>query len=394
LVKLRILLHTNAPWAPTGYGQQAAILAPRLRSLGHEVVISTFYGLHGRPTGWEGFTILPGGLDGYGNDIVWNHARHVKADLILILVDAWVIQVPADLGIHVANITPVDCLPFSVMDEEKLRASNATPLAISRFGEKMMTEAGLKPLYVPHGIETDIMSPAKNRAAIRDELSVSSDTFTIGINAANKDAVRKGFPEQILAFAEFHERHPDSLLMLHSMIFAPAALNLQDIIARSGYKDLGDAIRFTDQYSLLSGLVQPRNLAAWYSCLDVLSNCSYGEGFGLPIVEAQACGTPVVVTDWTAMTELCGSGWKVPGEKFWNGAHKSWWLKPRISSIVAAYEKAYQERGTPAAETRQSRARRFALKYDADLVTKKYWMPVLGQLEEQIASSAIKVFTN
>lgn len=386
MVKLRILFHTNAPWAPTGYGQQAAILAPRLRSLGHEVVISTFYGLHGRPSGWEGFTVLPGGLDGYGNDIVWNHARHVNADLILILVDSWVIHVPADLGIQVANITPVDCSPLGVMDEEKLRNSGSVPLAVSRFGEKMLTEAGLSPLYTPHSVDTDIMAPARNRAAIRDELAVSQDTFTIGINAANKDAVRKGFPEQFLAFAEFHHHHPDSLLMVHSLVAAPNALNLQDIIARSGYKDLENAIRFTDQYSLLSGLVQPRNLAAWYSCLDVLSCCSYGEGFGLPIVEAQACGTPVVVTDWTAMTELCGSGWKVPGEKFWNGAHKSWWLKPRVSAITAAYEKAYRECGTPTASARKLRARRFAMKYDADVVMKKYWVPALREIEERLTA--------
>ena len=29
-------------------------------------------------------------------------------------------------------------------------------------------------------------------------------------------------------------------------------------------------------------------MADWYGCLDVLSSCSYGEGFGIPLIEAQA----------------------------------------------------------------------------------------------------------
>ena len=30
-----------------------------------------------------------------------------------------------------------------------------------------------------------------------------------------------------------------------------------------------------------------------------------GEGFGIPIIEAQACSTPVIVTDFSSMPERC-----------------------------------------------------------------------------------------
>lgn len=388
---MRILIHSNAPWVPTGYGQQVALLAPRLQAMGHEIFISSFYGLHGKPSNWNGIHVLPGGYEGYGNDIVWDHARHVKADITLILVDAWVMAVHPGQGLNVVNMVPVDCNPLSTMDEERLKVSGAMPFAISKHGMKMLEDAGFKPYYTPHGIDTKLFAPAKNRLEIRDEIKVGPQTFVIGLNAANKDAVRKGFPEQILAFAEFHERHPDSLLMIHAMTQSPGALTLTHIIDKAGYPGLKDAIRFTDQYSLLSGMVQPQNISAWYSALDLLSACSFGEGFGLPIIEAQACGTPVVVTDFSAMTELCGSGWMVTGEKFWNGAHRSWWLKPNVGSIVKAYEQAFKTRENGSIDLRRRRARKFALQYDADLVMTEFWEPALKAVEERLAKGVIMI---
>ncbi len=48
---MKLLLHTNAPWSSSGYGQQAAMFAPRLAET-HEVGISAFQGLTGSPAGW------------------------------------------------------------------------------------------------------------------------------------------------------------------------------------------------------------------------------------------------------------------------------------------------------------------------------------------------------
>jgi glycosyltransferase involved in cell wall biosynthesis len=45
-----------------------------------------------------------------------------------------------------------------------------------------------------------------------------------------------------------------------------------------------------------------------YRCAKVLAFPSLFEGFGLPILEAQACGTPVVCADATALPEVAGRG--------------------------------------------------------------------------------------
>jgi len=55
-------------------------------------------------------------------------------------------------------------------------------------------------------------------------------------------------------------------------------------------------------------LVNPSNeeLRALYSCADLMCFPSLQEGFGWPIVEAQACGCPVVTSDRVPMTEVGG----------------------------------------------------------------------------------------
>jgi glycosyltransferase involved in cell wall biosynthesis len=323
---------------------------------------------------WDGIPILPNGYDPYGNDILGAHAKSVGADLVLTIMDAWVIDPMQTQGLKVANWIPIDCSPLSVMDKRYLQSSGSIPVAMSKFGKRMLEDADFAALYVPHMIDVSVFSPPDSRTRIRSELGIPEDAFVIAMNAANKDAVRKSFPEQFLAFSRFSAKHSDALLLVHSVVQAPQALNLMDIANALGIRD---RIRFSDQYGIITGRIQPQNIAALYGAADVLSSASHAEGFGLPIVEAQACGTPVITTDFSSMPELTGAGWSVQGEPFWNAAHQSWWCKPHVSEIEAAYENAYSE----AASLRDA-AREFALNYSVGKVMAEYWVPALREIEE------------
>ncbi len=114
--------------------------------------------------------------------------------------------------------------------------------------------------------------------------------------------------------------------------------------------------------------------------MDVLMNVSLGEGFGIPIIEAQACGTPVIVGDWTSMGELCFSGQKIDKAKaapFYNplGTYQ---FTPRFEDIGLALIEEYRNPSS------KEKAREGALEYDADLVTEKYWKPVLEDIESTL----------
>jgi len=54
------------------------------------------------------------------------------------------------------------------------------------------------------------------------------------------------------------------------------------------------------------GYVPEQDLVALYGGAEVLAYPSHFEGFGLPVVEAMACGTPVVTTDVPALREVSG----------------------------------------------------------------------------------------
>jgi glycosyltransferase involved in cell wall biosynthesis len=55
------------------------------------------------------------------------------------------------------------------------------------------------------------------------------------------------------------------------------------------------------------GYVPEEDLVALYSGAEVLAYPSHFEGFGLPALEAMACGTPVVASDISALREVSGA---------------------------------------------------------------------------------------
>lgn len=66
------------------------------------------------------------------------------------------------------------------------------------------------------------------------------------------------------------------------------------------------ARRRLDRYVHFTGYVEAADMSALYSLADVLAYPSLYEGFGLPVLEAMACGTPVLTSDISSLPEVAG----------------------------------------------------------------------------------------
>jgi glycosyltransferase involved in cell wall biosynthesis len=113
-------------------------------------------------------------------------------------------------------------------------------------------------------------------------------------NKANGHVHRKALAEQLFAFAMFHKKYTDSYLYLHTQDHhLLGGYNLKVLLQSVGLDE--SSVIVADQHQLIMGYPE-KALAAIYTASDVLLSATYGEGFGVPVIEAQACGTPVVAT--------------------------------------------------------------------------------------------------
>jgi glycosyltransferase involved in cell wall biosynthesis len=372
----RILWCSNAPWAPSGYGGQTALFLPRLAALGHEVAAVANYGVAGKVDSWNGHLVYPSDNQ-WGNEALDTYRAHHNADLVITLCDAFVLG-PEDWPdtLRVASWAPIDHFPVPPPVLKTLANERVTPIAMSRFGEQQMRDCKLDPLYVPHGVDTTLYRPQPElREQARDALEIPHDAFVVGMVAANQDKIsRKGYPQAFLAFARFAKNHPDAWLYAHTRALDPAGQNLDQLATISGVPE--GRIKFPSQQAWHLG-ISPAILAVLYQAFDVLLMPSMGEGFGVPLIEAQACGVPVIATDHSAMTELAHAGWLVGCQPWWDEYAKAYFAEPFIDAILAGLEAAYDARDD--AGIREA-AVEFAAGYDADRVTVEHWAPALERL--------------
>jgi len=371
----------NSPWSSTGYGVQTRLFVPRIAKLGHEMSITAFYGLQGGKVNFGGVPIYPVVKHPYGQDVMNAHAVHAGADAIISLFDIW--PITDELTLPWFPWFPIDHEPIP---QGVLRVAHkaAKGITMSKFGQKQAANSGLDTWYVPHGVECDVFKPI-NRIEARKRMNLPENAFIIGMVAANKgNPPRKAFFEQITAFAALKRKHADALLYLHTDdgLHGGEVVNIPQFCQRLGLR-IGVDVLFVDQYSYALGLPDAY-MVDLYNSLDVLSLVSLGEGFGIPLIEAQACGCPVITGDWTAMGELCFSGWKVSKAEaapIYHDYFDAFQYVPNVGAIAERMEAAYEVRGN---QDYRSRARDGALYYDADKVLERNWKPVLAGTQEMI----------
>ena len=239
-----------------------------------------------------------------------------------------------------------------------------------------------------------------DKAQCRKEMGFTNDKFLIGMVAMNKgNPSRKAFNQTLAAFAAMKKKYKDVQLYLHTgdglrgfepvnLLEVCKALDLSyGYFAGPENNDKKDVI-FANQYGLAMGY-ENQMMAKLFNSFDVYSGVTMGEGFGIPILEAQACGVPVIIGDWTSMSELYFSGWKVEREEAepMFTPQNAWQYLPRAVAIAERMDAAYKMRGNP---DYSKRAREGAKKYNAEKIISDMWLPILDKIEKKLKEGNTK----
>lgn len=109
----------------------------------------------------------------------------------------------------------------------------------------------------------------------------------------------KNIPGMLQAFAMVHRRMGGALKFV--------LLGQRDpLFSETEINGLIDRLKIAEGVVRLSS-VPTEDLVAIYNHASVFLFMSHGEGFGLPILEAMACGTPVITSNTTACNETAGN---------------------------------------------------------------------------------------
>jgi glycosyltransferase involved in cell wall biosynthesis len=371
---------SNAFWWGSGYGVQTSLMLPRMKADGHDPALIAYCGLTGHSINMNGIEVFPQAAHPYGQDICWEHTKRYGTNIMFSLTDAWIMEperIPS--GYKWIAYYPVDSNPMPPQVRDRLRAAYKR-IAMSKYGELKTLEEGMDCYYVPHAVDTKAYYPVDKQEA-REQLKLPKDAYIIGTVAMNKGAYpsRKSFVEMISAFTLFKQKHTNAVYLLHTHsgdgVADNSIVHFRELCLQNGL-EIGKDVIFTDPYFTFCG-ANTDFMRLLYSSMDVFMLVSMGEGFGIPIIEAQACGIPVIVGDWTAMSELCFSGQKVDiqdSTPFYT-PQASYMYIPHVKAIE---RKMHLEYKNPSSK---EKALAGALKYDADLVYKDYWKPVLKDIE-------------
>lgn len=391
---MRILWCSNYS-ANSAYAQQTRLFTDAIQSAGHHVTLFEISNYQGRPYETDsGIHVVTPGQDAIGNDMILTYAQRFQPDAVITLLDVWRFDMNVWSKLPWYPICPLDHYrpdiggPPEVM--ERLKQAQAV-IAMSRYGEQEFKRMGLTTYYVPHALDNRIFYPRPEtmRQTVRRRMGIPSDAFFacfVGVNDSTPN--RKGIPEMLMAWAHHIQKYPNSVLYLHTLQHGNLPVNqiggvrIDELVKACGIPE--QTLRMVDQQRYKSQAIPHDEVADIMSAADVLVLLSRGEGFGVPLIEAQRCGTPVITTNFAGGATVAHTGWLVDYETEW-GWQNAFVAKPGVVSATEAFEAAYQEARNPAIRQNALEA---GMQYDLDNVMRDYMLPTLDTIAAHVLEKA------
>jgi glycosyltransferase-like protein len=202
---------------------------------------------------------------------------------------------------HVDQFTTpalIECQLRSILDPDHV------VVVSEHWRHRLLTDYGVEASVVTNGVDTSRVHrpPGFDAAAYRDRVGANGSCLFLTVGGLEP---RKGSHELVEALASVRNSvaTPPVLAVVGGHSFQDHAAYRQRTLDRA--RELGLEL---GRDLVLLGTVSDDELAGWYAAADVFVLPSVEEGWGLAVLEAQAAGLPVVVSDIPVFQEYLVDG--------------------------------------------------------------------------------------
>lgn len=173
-------------------------------------------------------------------------------------------------------------------------------VTVSEFSKREIIDCyGAKPEQItvaPLAVADSIREASPEEvSALRDRLSLPK-RFMLFIGRIEE---KKNVGALIEALALYRQQTHDHELKL--VLAGREGFGIEALRARIAELGLNEAVKFT-------GYLDEDDKSALLTAAEVYVQPSWYEGFGIPVLEAMRCGTPVIAANSSAMPEIAGEG--------------------------------------------------------------------------------------
>ena len=219
----------------------------------------------------------------------------------------------------------------------------------SEFSKRCLVNSGLKSKRVSVIPESYFDACATEPAEIDFGFETPNNFLMLGQMSGDYETDRKNTALTIAIFCEQFKNRPDVGLIVKTNSGGNSTVDRH--ISRQRLSSILSQVRkgsFPKIY-FLHGYLKDEEVSSLYHHPKVkgLISLTHGEGFGLPLLEAAACGLPVLATNWSAHVEFLNLGhWvpvhgtidPIPANKIDNGifVKEARWANPNLASVKEA----------------------------------------------------------
>lgn len=156
-----------------------------------------------------------------------------------------------------------------------------------------MIDAGVqkeKLVHLGRGVDTETFRPDRRDEDWRQQLAPNGEIILVCVGRL---APEKGFP----FLAQVAQRLADEKVAFKLLVVGGNRNKAVEDEIKNAFRPVNDRVVFT-------GFLEGAQLARAYATADIFCHCSVTETFGLVVLEAMACGVPVVARDAGGPSEI------------------------------------------------------------------------------------------